>query len=496
MAGLTIKTQTQVRDDILRTIANGLRARGISNPNVGPASDFFATATGLATECATAQANSALSVELNMPDTAVGDALDRWLNRFGIPRQPASKSTGRGTFVSTAAATVVSGTQLIGPNNARFEVITTGVYSSGDTIDLRSLSTGTITNLSAGTVLRWVTTPAYASPTMALDANGTTGGADAEDDDTARARLLDYMADPPGSGNASQVAKTAEAYGAAIEKAFVYPAANGPGTMHVALVGPAASSITRSREVAAANVTAVTALVVGAHPEYVEIVVTSVVDSPADVSVLLQLPTTSSAGANGSNGWLDAVPFPAVASLGTKYASVTTVTTTTDITIANCAAIPTVGQTICYVDRTTFTLRTAKILTNPSNGGGGPYSCRVTLDTPLTNIATGDFIFPGAANGQAYLDALLGAFARLGAGEKISVAGLLPFAYRRPRYFESWDYTLGAKVLRAMTDAGEEVLDASWGYQNGGTTTPAEPAAITSGPKVFTPRKLAWYPAA
>ena len=492
---LTIKTQPTIRDDQLRTISNGLRARGVTNPNVGPSSDYYAIASGLATECATAQANSAISVEENMPDTAVGANLDRWLNRFGIPRRPAFKSTGRGTFATSGTTVVVAGSQALGPNNARFEVVSSGTYANGDPIDLRSLSTGAITNLPGGTTLKWVSPPAYAATTLVLDADGTTGGADLEDDEAARVRLLDYMADPPGSGNSSQVAKTAEAYGAAVEKAFVHNAANGPGTMHVAIVGPAAASTTRSRQVSPANVTEVKALVVGAHPEYVEIVLTSAVDQITNLSFLLQLPTTANAGSNGTNGWLDAVPFPAVASLGFKAAYVSSWVSSTDITIANCAAIPTIGQSISYIDHTTFTLRTAKILTNPSNTGAGPYACRVTLDTPFTNIGVSDYVFPTAVNGANYLAAILGAFAALGSGEKTALPGLLPFAYRKPRSFEAADYTLGAKVLRALSNAGDEVLDVAWGYQNGGTTTPDLPASITQGPSVFVPFRLAWYPA-
>ena len=130
-----------------------------------------------------------------------------------------------------------------------------------------------------------------------------------------------------------------------------------------------------------------------------------------------------------------------------------------------------------------------------SSSGSGPYAARVTLDAPLVDVAVGSYVFPGAARTQAYVDAVLAQFAALGPGEITDQTGLFPFAYRRPRYFEAWDYTIGAKFLRALTSAGSEVLDAAWSYQNGGTTAPGIPGDITDGPAVFVPHKVAFFPA-
>jgi hypothetical protein len=108
----------------------------------------------------------------------------------------------------------------------------------------------------------------------------------------------------------------------------------------------------------------------------------------------------------------------------------------------------------------------------------------------------GDYVFPAAERMQAYVDAVLNAFANLGPGEKTNQTGLLPRAYREPRAFQSWDYALGPKFLKALVESGDEVYDAAWGYQNGGVTLPSLPTLISQPPNLFVPYRIAFYPAA
>jgi hypothetical protein len=112
----------------------------------------------------------------------------------------------------------------------------------------------------------------------------------------------------------------------------------------------------------------------------------------------------------------------------------------------------------------------------------------------------GDYVFPAAERMQAYVDAVLKAFANLGPGEKTDQTGLLPRAFREPRAFQSWDYALGPKFLKALVDSGDEVYDAAWGYKNGGSLIdpllPALPTLISQPPNLFVPYRIAFYPAA
>ena len=79
------KTQAQIRDDILRTLSNHLISIGIrQNPNVGPGSDYYGIATGVANEICVGIANGIVQTDNQMPDTAAGTFLDRWLALFGL----------------------------------------------------------------------------------------------------------------------------------------------------------------------------------------------------------------------------------------------------------------------------------------------------------------------------------------------------------------------------------------------------------------------------
>jgi uncharacterized phage protein gp47/JayE len=496
MAELTVKSAAEIRDDILRTISNGLKRRGVDNPAVGVGSDYYLRATAVANEIAVCEANTVVQGERLMPDTTEDEDLDRWLAAVGLAKRPAGPSEGRIVFETTAATLVAAGSELVDPLGNKFEVTVGGTYDNDDKIPIESVEVGTGTNLDAGTVLRWVSTPAYAASTAELDAGGTTGGVDAEDNDTARARLLARLANPPRGGNWQHVAEVAEAADVEIQKAFVYPAANGPATCHVALAAYASASTSRTRVITDNARGAADAAIVGEMPEHAEFVVTKTQDFPASVTFILTLPEALTAiPAGGGGGWIDGVPWPSITGLTNSYCVVTVVTSTTSITLQSAVA-PSVGETIQYVNTSTWKIYTAKVLTTSTTVAPAlptPGQFAITLDAPLVGIAVNKVVFPGMVQTQRYLDAVLDHFAKLGPGEKTDVAGVLPRAYRRPYPRVSWPSALDNKFLKALTDSGDEVIDAEWGYQNGGVTEPTLPGSITSAPKVFVPGGIGFY---
>ena len=502
MSELTVKDASEIRDDILRVISNGLRARGVTTPAVQYGSDYYVTAQAVANELEALYAAAVVAADDAMPDTAGADQLDRWLTAVSLSRRPAGESSGWVTLSSTASTVVLTGIELTDSVGGRYTVSTGGTYANGDMIPIESVATGTAANLAGGTSLSWTTPPAYAAPTALVTSAGLSGGCEAEDDETARARLLTALGGPSNGASWSSVAALAEASHPSIQKAFVYPAANGPATCHVAVVGYASSSTTRSRVVGDVARAAAESAIVGSSHEGYESVITKVADVTADVSFVLTLPeATTAVPAGNGGGWTDGVPWPTVYdAAGTastqRYCDVTVVTSTTAIRVRACTA-PVVGSTIHYVDDATMTLYTSKVLTTTTTvspslpGTMGQYT--ITIDRPLPNVAVGDYIWPGCERAQAYVTALLDIFAGFGPYEKTSAAGVLPRAYRKPRYFDGYPYSLDDRVLRAMVDAGDEVLACAWGHQNGGTTTPGYPASIADAPKIFVPKRMAFY---
>jgi hypothetical protein len=124
-----INSSDSVTNNILRTIKNGQIqaqiANGVTNPvspDVGPASFVGLLARGTGNEVANATSYTQSALNLQMPDTATGNNLDRWLNLYDIPRRQASSSVGSvvSTTSPTSATTFVpSGTQLTSPAGIR-----------------------------------------------------------------------------------------------------------------------------------------------------------------------------------------------------------------------------------------------------------------------------------------------------------------------------------------------------------------------------------------
>ncbi len=482
----TVKDPTTIRDDILRTLRNGLIARGVSNPNVAPGSDYFILATAFANELAVVEANAVIKADELMPDTATGDALDRIVAIYGLARKDASSSSGHIVFDASAASAVVTGAELLDGSGLRYAVSAGGSYEDGDIIPIDAVDTGKETNLATSATLRWVSAPAYSSPTALVSTPGLTGGSAPEDDETLRARLYSRLRTPPASGNWQHLAELAEASSPEVQKAFVYPAIEGPATVYFA-VAAAATETNKNRNVDSTTVsTTVVPYVQGQMPEHAYILGTTVTNVNTDVAIFMTLPAALNASPPGEGGgWLDGTPWPV---RGTPYyCDVTAVTSTTVFTV-NASAAPTNSVSrIAFLSPSDWTVYTAKVI---SYTGTGPYT--VTVDTPMVGIAVGSYVWPQAVNQQAYVDALLGAFALMGPGELTDNVTTLARAYRHPTPQQSWVASMGATQLRAISDAGDEVLDTSYAYRS--ETTPDIPGDVTDPPNILVPRNLGFYP--
>lgn len=485
------RTAAQVRDSYLRTQSNYLISIGVPTPNVGPGSDAYGAGQAIANEIESLYAAAPVAVDQMMPDTASGDDLVRQLRMFGDDLRPAGASTGNLVFATSSATYVLANSQLKDATGNTVYVVSSGTRANGERIAVASLSTGLSSVLDPATVLQWVTPPAFAAPTSPVDSGGLTGGTDAETSEaggTASLRLQSYYSDPPTAGNAAQINVAASKGISAVQAAFNYPDANGPGTSHEAVIGAQADSSTQSRIVSDATLLLAQGGVIALAPEHAEYVVTKTADQLADVDFFLALPPAEAGG-----GWIDAQPFPEPYNAALPCI-LDGGSTTTSLVIDNCKYLPSNGETVCCVIN--GALVSAIVLSHTSTGGG-PYVVTATVSIPMVSksvsIATGAHIFPGASNGGNYVAAIIGAFAALGPGEKTAQAGLLPRAYRIPRWFKAWDYNLGPKFIKALENVGPDVLDVAWLYQNGGTTTPTISAAIADAPSVFIPRHVGFY---
>lgn len=510
---LVVKSNTQVRDDILRTEKNGLIGLGISNPNVGPGSDYYITATATANEIAVILANSVVVADQLCPDTASGVNLDRWLNLVGLSRAPATNSFGNITITTSVSSTlVVLGTQLKDNAGQLFQVIVGGSYANGAQIPVESIAVGSATDHANGDVLTWVTTPPFTQSNVTVGlpggSDGLTGGNDSEVgvDEPPRARLFARLQNPPKGGNSSHIAGWAAASTPNVGSCYVYPAGLGPATVLFAVAAApqvigTLSSTSKNRDIASALLTGtILPYVQGNVPEHTLVVGTSIANQPVDVAILLSLPSSATASPPGpGGGWIDGTPWPSSIS-GTTPVTVTSFTNSTQFTV-NATSAPNAGVShIAWISPLTWTVIQATVLS--VTGTSGAYV--ITIDTPMPGITTGNYIFPASQNQANYLAALFAAFATMGAGEWIaSGSALFRRAFRHPPATITNPAALGASQLKTVINSGPEVLDANWIYRS--VTTPTVPASVTidpvtqlltsAPPNLLVPRNIAFFAA-
>lgn len=488
LATIVVKDWQTIRDDILRTFRNGMIQAGLQDPNVTPGSDEYIRATAIARELAVAQSNALFAVEQYMPDRATGDDLARWGTVVGLSKRPAVGSNGNVVLSSSTTTVVPLGAELLDGSGLRYRVTVGGSYADEAEIPIESIDVGKDTLHDANDVLRWVSAPAFAEENALVAAGGLTDGAEAEDDETFRTRILERMANPPSAGNPQHLAELAEESSASVQKAFVYPAIQGPGSVHLAVAGRPSDTV-KDRDLPSTIYTnVVDAYVQGKTGLHVDVTTTSVTNQAVDVAIYLTLPSAPTASPPGpGGGWLDGSPWPRLS--GLSKVTVTAVTSSTVFTVDSNSVAPTAGVSrIAWLSPYDWTLRTATVV---SYTGAGP-TYVLTIDTPFVDIAVGCYIWPQCTNQQEYVDAFLAHMALMGPGEKTANATLLVRSYRHPVPQLEWPYSLDARLLRAISDVGDEVLDSSYSYRS--ATTPTVPAAVTDAPSILTPRHAAFYP--
>ncbi len=495
-----VKDASEHRDDMLRTYKNGLIQRGISAPNIRPDTEVYARMQAIGNELAVCGANCVVKADEMMPDTAVEDSLARWLASYGLAKQPAAGSVGTVIVTTSAATTISAGTILLDDANKQYQVSLGGSYSDGDTVPIAAIDTGFDTNHAEGDILRFQNAPPFTDEKATVGAGGLVNGIDAEDDETARARLFAYLQTAPRSGNWEHVAEIAEASTPSVQKAFVYPAVQGPATIRIA-VSASPTSTNKSRQLSTTLLNGkVIPYVTGQLPEHAALTITTVDDLDADVAFAIGLPEAKTASPPGpGGGWIDGSPWPAPDGVSTFRCTVTAVTSTTQFTV-DAVGPPVAGVThVAWLSPYDWTLYRA-VVTSYS-GSSGAYD--VVVDTPFPGIATGCYLWPDCENAQGYVDAILTAFEFLGPGECTPNSSALQRGYRHPRPATAWPYNIGNDMLRQLGEADDVVSAAAFYRRTNGTTTitGASPALgpivdafdPTLPPTIYVPRHIAFY---
>lgn len=397
----------------------------------------------------------------------VGLRLDQRLAELGLPAR--FQETGSSGFVQITAsgggATLTPGQTLTEENSqAQFEFTGEGgTYSDGASVPIRAITTGPATNFAAGTELKWDSPSAGLGPVATVQEPGLTGGRVAESDDQVRLRISEAYADPAAAGNVATYIRLAEnsgAHGVPVQKAFAYPAINGPGTIGIAFVltsgGPGTSRIPSPQQIALVRNYILT---VPDDPTRIPpgddgLLDTTLISQPVPIVIDVRW------SRSGSN-WKEAVPWPPRRETGEGAIVVSAVTSATQFTLARDDADydaeepqPTVGQTIAFYDKSNARFARKRIL---SFTGTGPWVITVdtTHDASDTNYVPveGQRACPWSESLDDLVEPILNYFDTLGPGEQR--AKFFDPGVREKRFPpspESWPSVITSHLATAILD--------------------------------------------
>lgn len=222
-----------------------------------------------------------------LPDTAEGEALDRWGAIVGRARKgaTAARKADALRLVNNAAVNeaVTVGQELVHASGLRFQINENATVLAGDSkdVDVVAIDTGSATRLNAGETLRFTTPPTYieeeAELQLALDEDGD----DQESDGDYRRRILDRFATPPlGGAQNDYVTWALELEG--IAAAYCYPNRAGLGTVDVAALHAGSGS---ARILNAGEVTTLQTHLDEERPVHATVRVLEVVAQEQDIEV-------------------------------------------------------------------------------------------------------------------------------------------------------------------------------------------------------------------
>jgi uncharacterized phage protein gp47/JayE len=447
-ATFPVRDRTTTRDGYLRTYQLAIPAA-----DVGQGSQPYVQAGCVADAVAPIYADALYCAKATDLLDAVGKALDDFGETKGRARKDATGSQGYVIADTvTGGALISEGTELRLPSRGtRFRTTVTNVYTPGDLISVESVDAGSGVNVVAGATLTWTSPPAGVRSTAIVFENtngaGITGGAPAELDDEYRAVLLDRCANPPAAGNWAHYAAVIEdLVGLGVQKAFVYPCWNGPGTVAIAFtMRPAETGASRIPN--GAQLASVEAAVKDSFPADDGIVALNLLEHEVRVSLKVAWKTAGT-------GWVDQTQWPAF------YANPVLVTgtptnSTCRVTSGSTIAAPVVGQTIGFWDSVTGKFKKKRISAVSVVAPSTTYD--LTFDTTTLTASdsyvpiVGQIISPWSPSLQSIVEPVLKYGDKQGPGEMFASFGDVGSRQRRQPAPTSETYP--SKIEQRILDA-------------------------------------------
>ena len=188
-----------------------------------------------------------------MPDTAELEHLDRWaLIWLTEPRKAATAATGQASFTGLNGSAIPTGTLLLRADGLEYVTTQEVLVAAGvATAPVQAVAAGVAGNADPGILLNLVSPVSGVQPQASATA-GLTGGADAETDDSLRARLLLRIRKPVRGGASDDYVSWALDYAPGVTRGWTAGQELGDGTVTFRFVmdGTYADGIPQAEDVA------------------------------------------------------------------------------------------------------------------------------------------------------------------------------------------------------------------------------------------------------
>lgn len=166
------------------------------------------------------------------PDTAEAEWLDWHGNRWGVPRTPAAPATGTVRLTGNDGAAIAQGTVVQRSDGMQYETTQAAVIAAGEAlVPVQALTAGQTSSTSINTALT-LTSPVAGVNAQATASTEVSGGADVEDDEAYRARILARIRKPPHGGRKEDYIDWAKEV-PGVTRVWVYPGEQGAGSVVV-----------------------------------------------------------------------------------------------------------------------------------------------------------------------------------------------------------------------------------------------------------------------
>lgn len=222
--------------------------------------------------------------------TADRDGLIAQGDELGLPILPPAAATGTATFAADGAITVAAGAILQRGDGVQYRVTNGGGRLTAGDLDLTivAVTTGATTNALAGTALAAVS-GVTGTTTIAVDDGGLTGGADVEDTEAYRDRILWRKRNPPHGGALADYVTWCRAI-PGVTRVFVEDLYAGRGTVRIY---PLMDGAMETGVPSSASLAAIQAQIDALKPGGKIATVAAATPQPIDIAVTGLLPATT-----------------------------------------------------------------------------------------------------------------------------------------------------------------------------------------------------------